>query len=146
MAEQLVGVDPMGPGDEFVSFLPLAWIGEQMVGVASALLAGFTVNFPEETATVRADIREIGPAFMMSPPRIWENMVSDVQVMAEDTTPLKRRMYRWAMKEGTRAGATPSSARCEMPDEGRSPDRFIPQRPRPGHALPSSTPESSGRR
>ncbi|MDE2975717.1 MAG: AMP-binding protein [Gemmatimonadota bacterium] len=103
MAEQLRGVDPMGPGDEFVSFLPLAWIGEQMVGVASALLAGFTVNFPEETATVRADIREIGPAFMMSPPRIWENMVSDVQVMAEDTTPLKRRLYRWAMKEGAAA-------------------------------------------
>ncbi len=103
MAEQMVSVDPMEPGDEFVSFLPLAWIGEQMVGVASAMLAGFTVNFPEETATVRADIREIGPAFMMSPPRIWENMVSDVQVMAEDTTPLKRWMYRWAMGEGMRA-------------------------------------------
>ncbi|MDE2762264.1 MAG: AMP-binding protein [Gemmatimonadota bacterium] len=111
MAEQLVGVDPMGPGDEFVSFLPLAWIGEQMVGVASALLAGFTVNFPEETATVRADIREIGPAFMMSPPRIWENMVSDVQVMAEDTTPLKRRMYRWAMKEGMKAAEARPAAR-----------------------------------
>ena len=103
MAEQMVEVDPMGPGDEFVSFLPLSWIGEQMVGVASAMLAGFTVNFPEETATVRADIREIGPAFMMSPPRIWENMVSDVQVMAEDTTRLKRWMYRWAMSEGMRA-------------------------------------------
>ena len=103
MAAQLCGVDPMEPGDEFVSFLPLAWIGEQMVGVASAMLAGFTVNFPEETATVRSDIREIGPAFMMSPPRIWENMVSDVQVMAEDTSPLKRWMYRWAMKEGMRA-------------------------------------------
>ena len=103
MAEQLVEVDPMVPGDEFVSFLPLAWIGEQMVGVASAMLAGFTVNFPEETATVRADIREIGPAFMMSPPRIWENMVSDVQVMAEDTTRLKRWMYRWALREGMKA-------------------------------------------
>ena len=103
MGEQLRGVDPMEPGDEFVSFLPLAWIGEQMVGVASAMLAGFTVNFPEETATVRSDIREIGPAFMMSPPRIWENMVSDVQVMAEDTSPLKRWMYRWAMREGMRA-------------------------------------------
>ena len=103
MAAQLRGVDPMEPGDEFVSFLPLAWIGEQMVGVASAILAGFTVNFPEETATVRGDIREIGPAFMMSPPRIWENMVSDVQVMAEDASPLKRWMYRWAMKQGMRA-------------------------------------------
>ena len=119
MAEQLVEVDPMEPGDEFVSFLPLAWIGEQMVAVAGAMLAGFTVNFPEETATVRADIREIGPAFMMSPPRIWENMVSDVQVMAEDTTPLKRWMYRWAMREGTRA----AEARFEGGRDGARPDR-----------------------
>ena len=104
MASQLQSVDAMYPDDEFVSFLPLAWIGEQMVGVASGLLAGFTVNFPEETATARQDTREIGPAFLMSPPRIWENMVSDVQVMAEDTTRLKRRIYRWAMRQGA-AGA-----------------------------------------
>ncbi len=103
MASQLVEVDPMEADDEFVSFLPMAWIGEQMVGVASAMLTGFTVNFPEETATVRSDMREIGPAFLMSPPRIWENMVSDVQVMGEDTTRLKRWIYRWAMKEGATA-------------------------------------------
>ena len=103
MASQLRTVDAMDPGDEFVSFLPLAWIGEQMIGVAGALLAGFTVNFPEETATARRDMREIGPAFLMSPPRIWENMVSDVQVMAEDTTRLKRWFYGWAMKRGAAA-------------------------------------------
>ncbi|MDE2804104.1 MAG: AMP-binding protein [Gemmatimonadota bacterium] len=103
MASQLQEVDRMEPDDEFVSFLPMAWIGEQMVGVASAMLVGFTVNFPEETATVRQDMREIGPAFLMSPPRIWENMVSDVQVMAEDTTRLKRWIYGWAMKEGAAA-------------------------------------------
>ena len=103
MASQLRTVDAMNPGDEFVSFLPLAWVGEQMIGVASALLAGFTVSFPEETATARRDMREIGPAFLMSPPRIWENMVSDVQVMAEDTTRLKRWFHGWAMKQGTAA-------------------------------------------
>ena len=100
MASQLRSVDAMHRGDEFVSFLPLAWIGEQMVAVASGLLAGFTVNFPEETATARKDMREIGPAFLMSPPRIWENMISDVQVMAEDTTRLKRWFYGWALKQG----------------------------------------------
>ena len=111
MASQLRDVDAMNPGDEFVSFLPLAWIGEQMVAVASGLLTGFTVNFPEEAATARGDMREIGPAFLMSPPRIWENMVSDVQVMAEDTTRLKRRIYRWAMKQG--------AANAEARFEGR---------------------------
>ena len=112
MASQLRTVDAMHRSDEFVSFLPLAWIGEQMVAVASALLAGFTVNFPEETATARKDMREIGPAFLMSPPRIWENMVSDVQVMAGDTTRLQRWLYRWSMRQGV--------ARAEARFQGRS--------------------------
>ncbi len=116
MATQLRAVDRMEPADEFVSFLPMAWIGEQMVGVASAMLVGFKVNFPEETATVRQDMREIGPAFLMSPPRIWENMVSDVQVMAEDTTRLKRWLYSWAMREGAgRAQAVSSGERASLP-------------------------------
>ena len=120
MAAQLRLVDPMEGGDEFVSFLPLAWIGEQMVGVASAMLAGFTVNFPEEAATVRQDMREIGPAVLMSPPRIWENMVSDVQVMAEDTTPLKRWIYRWAMKVGLEAADARSGTARAAPRDGLS--------------------------
>ena len=100
MAEQLQGVDPMSAADEFVSFLPLAWIGEQMMTVSRHVSVGFPVNFPEEPGTVRHDLREIGPRVMFSPPRIWENLVSEVQVMVEDTTPLKRRVYEWAMGVG----------------------------------------------
>ena len=100
MAEQLQAVDPMSEDDEFVSFLPLAWIGEQMMTLSRQLIVGFPVNFPEEPGTVRQDLREIGPRVMFSPPRIWENLVSEVQVMIEDTTPLKRRVYGWAMRAG----------------------------------------------
>ncbi|WP_420448878.1 AMP-binding protein [Candidatus Palauibacter sp.] len=100
MADQLQEVDPMTAGDEFVSFLPLAWIGEQMMTVSRHVLVGFPVNFPEEPGTVRQDLREIGPRVMFSPPRIWENLVSEVQVMVEDTTPLKRRVQAWAMRVG----------------------------------------------
>ncbi|MGH3370642.1 MAG: AMP-binding protein, partial [Nocardioidaceae bacterium] len=31
MADNLTSIDPLGPKDRFVSFLPLAWIGEQMI-------------------------------------------------------------------------------------------------------------------
>ncbi len=103
MAAQLLDVDPMRETDEFVSFLPLAWIGEQMVSVSCGLAVGFTINFPEETSTVRQDLREIGPQVMFSPPRIWENLVSDVQVMTEDTTRLKRAVFEWAHGVGARA-------------------------------------------
>jgi len=100
MGRNLMAVDPATPDDEFVSFLPLAWIGEQMMSLSCGLTVGFTINFPEEPETVQENIREIGPQVMFSPPRIWENMVSQVQVKIEDTTRLKRTMFNWAMRIG----------------------------------------------
>jgi long-chain acyl-CoA synthetase len=100
MGKNLMSFDPIEQGDEFVSFLPLAWIGEQMMSLACGLQVGFTINFPEEPETVQHDIREIGPQAMFSPPRIWENMISQVQVKIEDSTKLKQNMYEWALKIG----------------------------------------------
>ncbi len=100
MAKSVNAVDQKLPSDEFVSFLPLAWIGEQMVSVTISLLVGFTINFPEDPNTVMEDIREIGPHTMFAPPRIWENMTSTVQVKIMDTTRFKRFMYDWAMSIG----------------------------------------------
>ncbi len=100
MAKNLMAVDPLEPDDEYVSFLPLAWIGEQMMTVASGLYVGFKVNFPERPETVRHDLREIGPQVMFSPPRIWESLVSTVQVKIDDSTWLKRKMYHWALPIG----------------------------------------------
>ena len=96
MAMSLAEVDPRFQSDEFVSFLPLAWIGEQMMSIATALAIGFTVNFPEEPETSAENIREIGPHVLFGPPRFWENLTSMVQVKIMDTTPFKRFMYqRW---------------------------------------------------
>lgn len=98
----LLAIDPLQPTDEFVSFLPLAWIGEQMVALACGLQVGFTLNFPEAAETVQDNLREIGPRVMFSPPRIWENMVSRVQVKIADSAWLKRAIYNWALGVGYR--------------------------------------------
>ena len=100
MAMNLHEVDPRRSTDEFVSFLPLAWIGEQMMSVATALAIGFTINFPEEPETALHDVREIGPNVMFAPPRIWEGLNSTVQVKIMDTTPLKRFLYERLMPIG----------------------------------------------
>ncbi len=102
MGRNLMKVDPLTPDDEFVSFLPLAWIGEQMMVMSCGLQVGFKVNFPEEPETVQHDLREIGPQVMFSPPRIWESLVSQVQVKIEDTSFLKRAFFNWAMPIGYR--------------------------------------------
>jgi long-chain acyl-CoA synthetase len=100
MGRNLTAVDPLSSGDEYLSFLPLAWIGEQMIGLSCGLRAGFTINFPEEPETVRHNLREIGPHVIFSPPRIWESIVSEVQVKVEDASWLKRRCFDWAIKVG----------------------------------------------
>jgi long-chain acyl-CoA synthetase len=102
MARNLMKIDPIQPNDNFVSFLPLAWIGEQWASIACSLTMGFTVNFPEEPETVQHDIREIGPQVLLSPPRIWENMVSQVQVKMQDSSRFKRAVYQWALPIGYR--------------------------------------------
>lgn len=113
MAANLGQVDPKCRTDEFVSFLPLAWMGEQMMAVASSLLFGFRVNFPEEPDTVQANIREIGPHLIFSPPRVWEGLSAKVRGDILETTPLKRWLYNILLPLGLKyvderfAGRTP---------------------------------------
>jgi len=102
MALNLHAVDPKRESDEFVSFLPLPWIGEQMMAVSSALAIGFTVNFPEEPETATSDLYEIGPHVMFSPPRVWEGLSRSVMVKHLDATWVKRFVYRLAMPVGYR--------------------------------------------
>ncbi len=100
MAVTFAEVDPVFSEDQFFSFLPMPWIGEMAVSIATALTFGLTVNFPEEVETAHDDGREIGPHVIFAPPRLWEALTSRVQVRIMDTTPFKRAMYRLAMGWG----------------------------------------------
>ncbi len=57
------------------------------------MTAGFCCNCPESPETVQRDLRELGPTTVLAPPRIWENMLTSVQVRAADATPLKRAVF-----------------------------------------------------
>jgi long-chain acyl-CoA synthetase len=102
MAAGVTGVDPLGETDEIFSFLPFAWVGEQLLSVAIALHVGATVSFPEEPETVREDLREIGPHVMIAPPRFWEAVCSEYQVKIDDSGFLKRAATRAAVRIGGR--------------------------------------------
>jgi len=100
MGQNLMRVDPYFESDDFVSYLPFAWIGEQMMSISCGIQAGFTLNFPEEPETAQENIREIGPHVMFAPPRVYEQMVRNIQVKYLDSTWSKRRAYEWAMQIG----------------------------------------------
>ena len=102
MAARLLELDPLKADDRYMSALPFAWIGEQMLTVAVGMTAGFTVSFPEAADTTRSDMREIGPNVMFGPPPIWESMVSDVQVRLAEAGWLKRMVFAWGQQVGER--------------------------------------------
>ena len=103
MAEGLSSIDPLEFGDDYISFLPLAWIGEQMMSVGMALVTGCVVNFPEEIETAMSDLREIGPRVMFSPPRVWEEIQSEIWVKIQETHPFNRVIYKKLLAWGLEA-------------------------------------------
>ncbi len=100
MGKNLMAVDPCYDTDDFVSYLPFAWIGEQMMSISCGLQVGYTLNFPEEPETARENIREIGPHVMFAPPRLYEGLTRQVQVKYIDSTWIKRKFYEFATKVG----------------------------------------------
>ena len=95
--------DPKLPNDDYVSVLPLPWIMEQVYAVAHWLISRITVNFVEEPETMMADLREIGPTFVLLAPRVWETIAADVRARMMDATRLKQAAFALGMKLGMRA-------------------------------------------
>ena len=100
MGQHLMAVDPCFDTDDYVSYLPFAWIGEQMMSISCGLQIGYTLNFPEEPETAQENIREIGPHVMFAPPRMYEQMTRSVQVKYLDSTWIKRKFYEFSTSIG----------------------------------------------
>ncbi len=99
------GFDKLGETDEMLSYLPMAWVGDNLFSYAQALVAGLTVNCPESGDTVMTDLREIGPTFYFAPPRVFENLLTQVMIRMEDAGALKRRLFHYFMDVAKRCGA-----------------------------------------
>ncbi len=108
-------VDPRSQQDEYLSFLPPAWITENVLGLTVHLLTGMIVNFPEAPETVQANIRELAPHALLFSARLWENMVALVQVKMGETTLLNRLMYRLFMPVGYKVSALRFEERRPVP-------------------------------
>ncbi len=100
-----VQLDSFNDSDEVLSYLPMAWVGDHLFSYAQALVAGFTVNCPESSDTVMTDLREIGPTYYFAPPRVFENLLTQVMIRMEDASRLKRWIFRVCMDIAKRCGA-----------------------------------------
>ena len=103
MGLQLTEVDSLEPTDEYVSFLPFAWIGEQMNSFGVAMATGITLNFPESVETAMSDLKEIGPHFMFGAPRIYETIRSEIWLKIDQSYWLNKLIYNYFINVGLKA-------------------------------------------
>ncbi len=92
-AEMAVKAEEFRVDDDYLAYLPMAWVGDAFYTLVLSLFVGFACNCPESPATVQRDLRELGPTLILAPPRIWENMLTAMQVRAADSPWLKRRTF-----------------------------------------------------
>jgi long-chain acyl-CoA synthetase len=92
-ARIFVAAEDVRIDDEWLAYLPMAWVGDAFYTLVLSLYVGFACSCPESPETVQRDLRELGPTTVLAPPRIWENMLTTVQVKAADAPPLKRAVF-----------------------------------------------------
>ncbi|MFA6310768.1 MAG: AMP-binding protein [Sterolibacterium sp.] len=99
------GFDHLTAEEDILSYLPMAWVGDHLFSYAQAMVAGFTINCPESGDTVMTDLREIGPTYYFAPPRVFENLLTQVMIRMEDAGGIKRNMFHYFMRVAKRCGA-----------------------------------------
>ncbi len=100
------GIDLEGLTDreEVLAYLPMAWVGDNIFSFAQSYVAGFCVSCPESSETALTDMREIGPTYFFSSPRIFENVLTTVMIRMEDADRLSRAVFDGFMRVARRAG------------------------------------------
>ena len=102
-AQGFLAVEDVRRDDDWLAYLPMAWVGDLFYTMVMSLSVGFTCNCPESPETVQRDLRELGPSSVLAPPRIWENMLTGVQVRASDAPRLKRWVFETSRAAAERA-------------------------------------------
>ena len=109
MAQAMAEGNPVYGQDEFLSFLPLCHIFEQLFTIFMNIRYGAVVNFIESTDTVTDNMREISPTVAYGVPRVWEKYYSGIMIMMSDATWVKRGIFQICLRIGKRYAALKTS-------------------------------------
>ncbi len=96
--------DKLGPDEEILAYLPMAWVGDFIFSVGQAYWAGFCVNCPESPETMVTDLREIGPTYYFAPPRVFETQLTNVMIRMEDASRMKKWLFDTFMAHARKVG------------------------------------------
>lgn len=90
---------PFYAADEQLLFLPLAHIFAKIL-MWAAIDKGAKIAFAESIGAIVDNLAEIQPTFFGSVPRVYEKMYGRIQANRHESSPIKRRIFDWAVGVG----------------------------------------------
>ena len=90
--------------DTLLAYLPMAWVGDHIFSYGQAIAGVMCVACPESPETVVEDRREIAPTYFFAPPRVFENLLTQIMVRMEDAGRIKKGMFDYFVKVARRSG------------------------------------------
>jgi long-chain acyl-CoA synthetase len=96
--------DNFTPNDTLLAYLPMAWVGDHIFSYGQAFAGAMCVACPESPETIIEDRREIAPTYFFAPPRVYENLLTQIMVRMEDAGRLKKHMFDYFLGVARRCG------------------------------------------
>jgi long-chain acyl-CoA synthetase len=90
--------------DTLLAYLPMAWVGDHIFSYGQAFAGAMCVACPESPETIIEDRREIAPTYFFAPPRVYENLLTQIMVRMEDAGRLKKSMFHYFLAVARRSG------------------------------------------
>ncbi|MGE5511701.1 MAG: AMP-dependent synthetase/ligase [Bacteroidota bacterium] len=90
--------------DTMIAYLPMAWVGDHIFSYGQAYAGALCIACPESPETIVEDRREIGPTYFFAPPRVFENLLTQIMVRMEDAGPFMRGMFHYFLKVARQHG------------------------------------------
>ncbi|MBH68497.1 MAG: long-chain fatty acid--CoA ligase [Rhodospirillaceae bacterium] len=103
-ASLLANQDDIDSKENTLAYLPTAWIGDHIISFAQHHVLGFTVNCPESPDTLLTDMRDIGPSYFLAPPRIFEQLFSEINARISGAAKIKKSLFTYYIKIAKQVG------------------------------------------
>jgi long-subunit acyl-CoA synthetase (AMP-forming) len=99
--------------DQFISYLPLSHIAEQVVSLHGPMYIGGCTAFAESLERLGDNLREIRPTIFLAVPRVWEKIQAKMVAAGRQNTGLKKKIAAWARGQGLAGGYAEQSGRSK---------------------------------
>ncbi len=91
----------LSEADSTLSFLPISHIFGKVESMITYHF-GWQVYYAESVEKILINLAEVGPTILVAVPRVFEKAYSKIKSSLEDASPLKMKLFSWAMGVGKR--------------------------------------------